>query len=296
MADCTYRLDDLSSTGDALYGPRICHQPFIDYAWIGHGFNHDYWQNGWGWDDCCNVAKPLGRTFTAIWLLGYSARDWHNEDWSASMLNWAPRYVREQFTRYGDLRAGCGDGGTNARTTGCQWPRSFQEYRCTDWRRDLHRQCDEWHWLFSWLRAVFVTIVSWLCLLWGWVSTALCTLWYRTAGGRQNVTLLLPFFYTNGGSDVRDVIARAATLVHQARHIGEKPHDADFPPGSVLGSGSGADSSWAYEGAFMYQALYLWWFYAAGTRTTIALRQSARMRANVIINNGFARHPGFMVS
>ena len=33
MADCTYRVPDLNASGDALYGPRICNQPFID--WLG---------------------------------------------------------------------------------------------------------------------------------------------------------------------------------------------------------------------------------------------------------------------
>ncbi len=77
-------------------------------------------------------------------------------------------------------------------------------------------------------------------------------------------------------------------------HIGEKPHNADFPAGSSFGSG--ADSSWGYEGAYMYHAPYLWWFYEDGTRTTIALRQSARTRANLIISNAFAEQPPFVVN
>ena len=120
---CTYTVGDLASTGDDVYGPRICNQPFIDYAWIAHGFNHGYWQDGWGFDDPCNVTKPLARTFNALWLLAYSAQNWQDEAWTSPMLNWAPRYVREQMHRYDDLRAGCGDGGANARTSGCQWTR-----------------------------------------------------------------------------------------------------------------------------------------------------------------------------
>lgn len=295
MADCTYSVDSLSLTGDDVYGPRICDQPFIDYAWEAHGFNGDYWQNGWGYDDCCNIRKPLARVFNAIWLLSYSADDWRNDSWDASMLHWAHRYVREQFLRYDDLRAACGDGSANARTTGCQWTRSFAEWKCTEWRRETHRECRSWHWLVRWLCIAFTTIVSWFCVLWGWVSTAACTLWYGTAGGGQNITLFLNFFYTMGGGTVRDVVVRAGTLVHEARHVGERPHDADFPPGSVFGSGGGADSSWGYEGAWMYHALYLWWFSAQGARTTIALRQSAKAMGNVIINNAFAQHPGVVI-
>ena len=42
----------------------------------------------------------------------------------------------------------------------------------------------------------------------------------------------------------------------------------------------------------MFNALYLWWFYAAGTRTSLAMRQAAKQRANVILNNAFATSPG----
>jgi hypothetical protein len=38
-----------------------------------------------------------------------------------------------------------------------------------------------------------------------------------------------------------------------------------------------------------------WWFYAAGTRTTDALKQSAKQRGNFIIDNAFATHPGFTI-
>jgi phosphatidylserine/phosphatidylglycerophosphate/cardiolipin synthase-like enzyme len=57
----------------------------------------------------------------------------------------------------------------------------------------------------------------------------------------------------------------------------------------------GADSSWGYQGAWMYGALYLWWFYAAGARTTPALKQAAKQRGNVVIDNAFAVHPGFNI-
>jgi hypothetical protein len=91
MADCTYRVPDLNASGDALYGPRICNQPFIDWAWEVHGFNGTYWQNGWGYDDVCNIRKPLARCLNAMWLLNYSAEDYTNEDWNSDALHWGPR-------------------------------------------------------------------------------------------------------------------------------------------------------------------------------------------------------------
>jgi hypothetical protein len=109
------------------------------------------------------------------------------------------------------------------------------------------------------------------------------------AGG-SNVDLFLGFWYEY------NAVSRAAILLHEARHIGGKPHDARFPAGSVYGEGmSGADSTWGYEGAWMYETLYLWWFYADGRRTTQALRDRARLEGNVNIDNAFATHPGFNI-
>jgi hypothetical protein len=107
-------------------------------------------------------------------------------------------------------------------------------------------------------------------------------------GGR--IELYLGCFYT------KDVPGRAETLMHESRHEGGKPHDATFPSWSSFPVGAtGADSSWGYEGAWMYGALYLWWFYAAGARTTPAIRDAARVRAQFVIDNVFATHPGYVI-
>jgi hypothetical protein len=107
----------------------------------------------------------------------------------------------------------------------------------------------------------------------------------------KHVEFYLAFWYQE------DVASRAGTLVHESRHFGGKGHDANFPAGSVFGAGrSGADSSWGYQGAWMFDALYLWWFYADGRRSTPALRNAAKQRANLIIDNAFATHPGFTIT
>lgn len=295
MADCTYRVPNLNASGDALYGPLICNQPFVDWAWEVHGFNGDYWQNGWGFDDVCNIRKPLARCLNAMWLLNYSAEDYMNEDWNSDALHWGPRYVREQFKRYDDLRADCGDGSATAVTTGCQWTRQWQAWRCTAGYEETKRECRSWFFLFAWICHLYAEVKRWVCNAFGWVTETFCALWYGTLGGGQNVTLTIQFFYPAGGGNP-DVISRAGTLIHEARHIGNKPHDAQFPAGSVYGAGGdGADSTWQYEGAWMFNALYLWWFYAAGTRTSIAMRQAAKQQANVILANAFATAPGFVV-
>lgn len=111
----------------------------------------------------------------------------------------------------------------------------------------------------------------------------------RSFGG-GTVELYLGCFYN------KDAPGRAETLIHESRHQGGRPHNATFPAGSVFGAGkSGADSEWGYQGAWMYGALYLWWYFAEGARTTSALRQRARQRANVVIDNAFAKHPGFSI-
>lgn len=227
MATCTYTVPDKNASGDNLYGSRICHQPFIDYAWNTYGFsgNKNYWDDGFGWHDACNTSKPLARAFNACWLLTYSASDYLNDSWASPILNWGRRYVRNNID---DLRSKCGDGTAIAA--------SFSGFFVND-----------------------------------------------------RVELYLGFFYS------KDVPGRAETLLHEARHQGGKSHNANFPSGSVFGSGGGADSSWGYNGAWMYGALYLWWFFAAGARTTTAMRQRARQRGNLVIDNAFATHPGYSI-
>ena len=138
MANCTYSVPDLDTSGDDLYGPRICNQSFIDWVWTTHGFNGDYWGDGWGFDDCCNNTKPLSRTFSGFWLLNYSADDYNNEDWNNDILHWGRRYVREQLHALNDLRAQCGDGTANATTfdAGCAHYRDTSYNACDEWDKD----------------------------------------------------------------------------------------------------------------------------------------------------------------
>ena len=41
MTSCTFNVPDLNASGDNLYGPRICWQPFIDWAWDALDFDHE---------------------------------------------------------------------------------------------------------------------------------------------------------------------------------------------------------------------------------------------------------------
>ena len=226
MANCTYSVPNKELSGDNYYGQFICREELVDYFWYAYGFagNKDYWDDGFGWHDCCNTDQPLGRTYNACYLLTYSAEDYRNESWDGPCLNWARRYVRKYID---DLRSRCSNG--TARATafwGCQDDR---------------------------------------------------------------VELYMGFFYNSC------VVDRASILLHEARHMAAgKLHSAEFPPHSFL-SGTGADPSWEYKGAYMYQVLYLWWFSAEGKRTTSATRQRAKDMGNLYLDNYFAVRPGFSI-
>jgi hypothetical protein len=97
--------------------------------------------------------------------------------------------------------------------------------------------------------------------------------------------LYWPFFYGEVVSE------RAGTILHEARHAAGKGHNG----GSGCPRGTSCDSSWGYEGANMYQVLYLWWFYLDGTRTTSGMKQFAKLEAQGIIDRGFNVNPGFVI-
>ena len=221
MATCTRPATDNATSGDTLYGARTCWQEFVDWAWAAYGFQNNFWDDGFGYEDPCNRDLPVNRTMNSLWVLCYSADDYNNDEYSNNCLHWARRYTWNQID---SLRSRCGDG----------------------------------------------------------------TLIGQASG--SNVDLFLGFWYDY------NAISRAAILLHEARHLGGKGHDAQFPAGSVYGEGDdGADSTWGFEGAWMYETLYLWWFFADGRRTTQALRDRAREEGNVNIDNAFATHPGFSI-
>jgi hypothetical protein len=59
MTTCTAPdIADKDVTGDNLYGPLICDQVFVDWAWPAYKFNSEYWRHGFGFDDVCNTNLP----------------------------------------------------------------------------------------------------------------------------------------------------------------------------------------------------------------------------------------------
>jgi hypothetical protein len=289
MADCTYQVPDaaaLTASGDAQYASRICNQPFIDWAWKAYRFDGDWWGDGWGYDDCCNVTKPLGRTFTAIWALTYSAERVWTADHGPNMLEWAGRWAADEMSNY-DLRARCGDKNATTYGAGCTEYRHGVLWDCTHYEQSGYRDCRSWFFLFAWICYAWFWITTRICTVWGYVASWVCAAAIGIFGSKHIDLQSLGFFYSS------DAPRRAGTLVHEARHISGKAHRGNFPPGSSFGSGSGADESWEWNGAFRWHATWLAWYWSAAINSTPALRAKARDDANVIMLGAFENPPGF---
>jgi len=225
-ATCFYQPGDNVDSGDVFYRPGMCHQPFIDAVWAHFDFDKGDWDEGFGWDDACNIDQPLARTFNALWLLAYSAEDYakSTSDFSGNALRWAYPYSASNIDEL-DGRCGSGDKNKGARATTYT---GLQDNR---------------------------TVLKW------------------------------PFFY----GEV--VVQRAGTILHEARHAGGKSHNG----GSGCPRGKSCDTNWNYEGANMYQALYLWWFRVDGTRTTTGMKNWAKSEAQNIIDRAFNTNPGYVI-
>lgn len=107
MATCTATVPDLNTSGDNLYGPRICWQPFIDWAWDAFDFDKDDWDSGFGYENVCNNRLPLSRTLSGIWCLTYSSPRFPNESYNGNILEWGCRFARNALD---ELDARCGTG------------------------------------------------------------------------------------------------------------------------------------------------------------------------------------------
>lgn len=113
MASCTYSVPDLEASGDNLYGPRICSQAFIDWAWAAFDFDREDWDEGFGYEEVCNNTQPLARALAGIWCLTYSSPNFPSESYSSNALEWGGRFAREEID---ELDARCGDGSAFAAT------------------------------------------------------------------------------------------------------------------------------------------------------------------------------------
>ena len=292
---CTYSVPNKDISGDNLYGSRICNQPFIDWAWYSYNFDYDWWQDGWGYDDACNSSKPLARTFNAIWALDYSSPDPQNISYdNQNMLHWAGRFVREQISGY-KLRATCGSNNTRIATTfgaGCTEYRKTVIWACDRYEQETAKACGSWPWYVRWICRAYNAVVHFFCVAWGWVASSVCAVGLEIGNAFSQIKRI-ELYNTNYFYGL-EVMRRAATLVHECRHINGKAHDADFPSWATgLAGQSGADSNWDYGGAYRWEVCWLSWYWATAQNTTQPLKDKAKDTANSILGYAFAERPSF---
>lgn len=107
MATCTYSVPNLGTSGDSLYGPKICKQSFIDWAWDAFDFDSGDWDDGFGYDNVCDNTKPLSRSMSGIWCLTYSSPRGLSESYNGNILEWGCRFARNAID---EVDGRCGDG------------------------------------------------------------------------------------------------------------------------------------------------------------------------------------------
>ncbi len=108
--------------------------------------------------------------------------------------------------------------------------------------------------------------------------------WMAGYNGNGTTNIFWPAIYG------LNVVARAGTILHEARHR-DKGHDAekDCPD-----KGS-CDSSWGFNGANTYKALYLWWYGYYASNTTSTLKTMALDDAQYVIDHRFKTNPNLRV-
>lgn len=121
-ATCYYVNDgDMGDNYFMWTGPRPwnCAQNLINDFWSRFDFHTGDWDDGFGYEAACDNARPLARTFNAIYALGYSRTNAPNCNYSGSNpLDWAMCWSGNQID---ELDGRCGSGtsgpfGTQATT------------------------------------------------------------------------------------------------------------------------------------------------------------------------------------
>jgi len=100
--------------------PRVggwCFQSWVDFFWDAYDFDQGDWDDGFGFPNACDLTRPLGRTFNAIYVLNYAdgPSGKSTSDFSGSILHWGGNYSMREID---ELDARCGDGSRRAFT---QW-------------------------------------------------------------------------------------------------------------------------------------------------------------------------------
>lgn len=110
-ATCTILPHDNVYEGDTVYSPNVCNQQLVDKFWADFDFDKGDWDNGFGYEDMCNLELPLNRTFSALWALLFSSLNpaTSTGDFKGNFLRWAYNYAEQAIDEL-DGRCGGPDG------------------------------------------------------------------------------------------------------------------------------------------------------------------------------------------
>ncbi len=98
---CVYSPGCISDSGDAAMG-GLCNQSAINQFWHDFDFDKDDWDNGFGYEDPCNINLPLGRTFSALNVL-----DFFGTSKAENSSNWLPWFYAFSSNAIDELDARC---------------------------------------------------------------------------------------------------------------------------------------------------------------------------------------------
>lgn len=115
----------------------------------------------------------------------------------------------------------------------------------------------------------------------------------RPLGGSEFTQLYMPFFYGGGrgptGAYVggktlgNSAVARAGTLIHEARHHNGAGHSDS----NACRRAASCDERWADRGANYYHVVWLWWYFFEKRGGTTAWYDYAHDYAASILNTAF---------
>lgn len=112
---CFYAPGNNVISGDAAFG-GLCNQSSINQHWDDFDFDQGDWDNGFGYDQPCNINQPLARTFNALNLL-----DFFGTSMPSGSSNWLPWFYAYASDETDELDALCDFG----QPQGCTFATAF---------------------------------------------------------------------------------------------------------------------------------------------------------------------------
>jgi len=97
-----------AATGDNDFVGGWCSQPMVDTLWGDFHMSKENWDNGFGFEDACNVNLPLGRTFNSLALLRL-----FGTSMPAGSNDWLPWFYPFASNAIDELYGRCGNGQTS---------------------------------------------------------------------------------------------------------------------------------------------------------------------------------------